>query len=547
MFDLHKSHKSGNPHDAKAFQKTNGHPEMALETQIGAPPSLDPGLPRASDPFRGSTPVPIAPNPMAIPSAPVVPGPVGGALRAPSLAPAPPAWSAMPGPLASPAPPPSVPAPPAPAPAIQHDAPPAWATDAEDPGHPASPLAPVPASSPSPLIAVNPASRDAGPLIGGGTPLAQLTEGIKLLERLIHLVRDRKATDVHLVEGERPRVRLHGDLLPLEARDHPLVTRNDIVDILNHALGVEQKAAFEREQDIDFSIEFRDAMGRVNVGYANGRRLQLVLRYLPSNLIPLDDLGIDVPMLKSLIATESGLIIVTGETSSGKTTTIIAMLDYINHNRAGSISTIENPIEYVLRSDRCLIARREVGRDTPSFLSALRAAVRKNPDVLLIGEIRDHESGTIAMSAAETGIQTFCTLHSVGSIQAITRLGNIMIGGGHDEGEFYNRLANILRGIVAQQLVKTVDGKTVIPLYEILNITYSEKRYLRERDFARLENSLESERNISIGECVYRLWNKTPCPIDESVVRMVFGDQFKLAMNRLQDKGGWKPLVTGMG
>ena len=370
--------------------------------------------------------------------------------------------------------------------------------------------------------------------------------GMRLLERVVSLVQQKNGSDIHLLEGEPPRVRIQGDLLPLDVKDHPVVTRRDIEDILDFALTPDQRHTLEQKADIDFSLDFQEATGRINVGYANGRRLYFAMRYLRANIIPIDELGIDADMLRKLAATDSGMIMIAGETSSGKTTTIAAMLDYINHNRLGSISTIENPVEYTIHSRKCLISRREIGRDTPDFHSALRASVRKNPDVLLIGEIRDEETADIALTSAETGIQTFCTIHAIGAVPAISRLGHIMISGGQNETEFYLRFANVIRGIIAQQLVKAADGKGVIPGFEILNMTYAEKNYLRERDFTRLEQSLEADHNISLGGCVYRLWHKEPRRINEDTVKRLFGDQFKLMMNRLGDHSGWKPLATGI-
>ncbi|MBX7244924.1 MAG: Flp pilus assembly complex ATPase component TadA [Candidatus Sumerlaeaceae bacterium] len=382
---------------------------------------------------------------------------------------------------------------------------------------------------------------------GSGSPTSG---GMLLLERIVALVKDKNGSDIHLMEGERPRVRIQGDLLPIESKDHPVVTRRDIEEIMEFALAQDQLDEFRKHADSDFSMDFEDATGRINVGFANGRRYYLVMRYLRANLIPIDKIGVDADMLKKLIATESGLIIVAGETSSGKTTTIAAMLDYINHNRLGSITTIENPVEYTIHSDKCLVTRREIGRDTPDFAHALRASVRKNPDVLLIGEVRDQETATIALNAAETGIMSFCTLHAIGAIPAISRLQHIVLGAGAasgGEGEFHARLATTLRGIISQQLLKAVDGSGVFPIYEILNITYAEKNYLRQSDFGRLEQSLETDRNISMGNCVYRLWHQKPRRINEDTIRRLYGDQYNLMMNRLNDLSGWKPLAAAMG
>lgn len=375
---------------------------------------------------------------------------------------------------------------------------------------------------------------------------APMSGGMRLIDRLARLVSDRGGSDIHLLEGEAPRVRIRGDLLPLEIKDHPLVTRRDIEDVLAFALTPEQKRTFDSEADVDFSLDFQNATGRVNVGLANGRRLYLAMRYLRANIIPIEGLGIDDQMLKKLASAESGLICVAGETSSGKTTTIAAMLDFINHNRYGSITTIENPVEYTLHSDKCLLTRREIGRDTPDFFSALRASVRKNPDVMLIGEVRDRETATIALTAAETGIQSFCTLHAIGAVPAISRLAHIMIGGGGDEAEFYLRLSNCLRGIISQQLIKTADNTGVLPIYEILNITHAERNYLQMRDIHRMELSLEADHNISMGACLYSLWRQQPRRINEESVRKLYPDQYNLIMNRLLDGSGWKPLQTGI-
>ena len=387
-------------------------------------------------------------------------------------------------------------------------------------------------------------SLPAKPALSGG-PQAP-GAGMALLERITMLVAERGGSDIHMLEGERARVRLRGDLIPLESKEHPVVTRADIEDVLARALTPDQRRVFEESSDIDFSLDFPGASGRVNVGMANGRRLHLVMRYLRTDVIPIDAIGIDAAMLRALADGEGGVVIVAGETSSGKTTTIAAMLDHINHTRAGSIQTIENPVEYHIPPDRCMITRREIGRDTPDFATALRASVRKNPDVLLIGEVRDRESANIAITAAETGIHTFCTLHAMGSVPAITRLRNMMsAGGAGDMAEFHGRLAQCLRGIVSQRLMKATDGG-IVPIFEILNMEYTERNYLRDGDFARLEQCLESDHNVSTGHCVYRLWHAEPRRIDEAMVRLVFGDRYHLMMNRLADPVTWHPLVTGL-
>lgn len=369
---------------------------------------------------------------------------------------------------------------------------------------------------------------------------------MQLLIRLAKLLEEKGGSDIHLLEGERPRLRIRGELLPIEAKDHPLITRDDIEEILDACLTVEQRATFNQTMDTDFSVELEGASGRVNAGLVNGRKLCLTMRYLPARIIPLDELGMDAPMLKAIAEADEGLIVVTGETSSGKTTTVAALLDYINRTRRRAITTIENPVEYMMPSAESLVTRREVGRDTPDFRTALRSSVRKNPDVLLIGEIRDAETAAIAMTAAETGIQTYCTFHALGVLAAIVRLADILVGEGHTEDELYLRLSATLRAIISQQLVKRVGAKTLLPIYEILNVTFTEREYLRNKNLARLEHSLETERNISKGLCLYRLWHQTPRPIDDDTIRRLYGPQYALAINRMHDTSGYKPLVSDM-
>jgi twitching motility protein PilT len=294
------------------------------------------------------------------------------------------------------------------------------------------------AENPNPVTKPQAGTVEQGQHIGSSASLS----GMELLEKLVQVLELKGGSDVHMLEGEPPRLRIHGDLVPITSKEHPVVTREDIMDILDRSLAPDQRKQFEESADVDFSLAFKNATGRVNVGYANGRKLHFVMRYLPSKIIPLDELGIDPVMLRKLADSERGIVLVAGETSSGKTTTIAAMLDYINRTRYGSICTIENPVEYMIPSQKCLVTRREIGRDTPDFRHALRASVRKNPDVLLIGEIRDAETAEIALSAAETGIQTFGTIHAIGAVQAVMRLQHVVGATGKQEEEFFLRLGS---------------------------------------------------------------------------------------------------------
>ncbi len=355
---------------------------------------------------------------------------------------------------------------------------------------------------------------------------------MKLLEALVQLVDRRGGSDIHMIEGQPASVRLDGKLVPIprEGKDI-IVAREDITSVLE-TLPEQQRHEFDQWWDVDFSLNFGKASGRVNIGMSNQGKLSLTMRYLRHEIPSMEELGIEVSHLTKLSAHDRGLVIVAGETGSGKTTTIASMLNFINETRQGKILTTENPVEYIHQRKKCLIEQREIGRDAKDFDSALKYALRKNPNAYLLGEVRDALTAKAALEAAETGILTFCTIHALNALPAINRMANMVVGARiMTEQDFYLHMSQALRGIVAQRLVSKVGGGRT-PVYEIFHLTAVNAGYLAEKDFPQLERSLFQETNVHMHRCLHRLLHEKPLKIDFNpqtggVLPELLGDMWK--------------------
>jgi twitching motility protein PilT len=282
------------------------------------------------------------------------------------------------------------------------------------------------------------------------------------------------ASDLHLTVGLPPSVRVHGEIKPLGlpplAREQ---TRQLIFDIMQD----HQKARFEERKDLDFSLDF-GAQGRFRVNAFFGRQgVGAVLRTIPTKIRTLEELQLP-PIIGKLGEYERGLVLVTGPTGSGKSTTLASLIDQVNLTRHGHILTIEDPIEFVHQHKRCVVNQREVGQNTESFGTALRAALREDPDVILVGEMRDLETIGLAVSAAETGHLVFGTLHTSSAAQTIDRI--IDVFPPHQQPQIRAQLSESIRGVVAQTLVKACDGSGRAAATEILVATSAVRNLIRE-------------------------------------------------------------------
>jgi len=297
---------------------------------------------------------------------------------------------------------------------------------------------------------------------------------MNIIDKYLKEVFDKGGADLHLKVGRPPLMRLKGDLLPT---DYPVISKKEIEELLMPLLTDAQKKKFENEKELDFSYLIEGvARFRGNIFYQLGN-LGAVFRAIPVKAKTLDELGIP-PVLKELAFRNNGIILVTGPTGSGKSTTLAALVEYLNENVHSHIITIEDPIEFVHTDKKCTINQREVGADTRSFCDALKRALRQDPDIILVGEMRDSETIQIAMTAAETGHLVFSTLHTNDAKQSIDRI--IDTFSPEQQHQIRMQLAMTLAATVSQKLVKKSDGSGRIAVIEIMINTPTIKKLIEE-------------------------------------------------------------------
>src|SRR4051794_39708639 len=284
------------------------------------------------------------------------------------------------------------------------------------------------------------------------------------IEQALDYLVTKGGSDLHLSAGSPPLVRLHGALVPIPGT--PELTAADTQEVLDSFLTDPEKSEeFAKDSEVDFSFELSEvARFRVNA-YRQRGSVSMVLRAIPFTIKTIAQLDIP-PVVEKLAGEERGLILVTGATGSGKSTTLAAIIDHINTNKAKHIVTIEDPIEFLYSNKQSIISQREIGVDTSSFSRALRRVLRQDPDVILIGEIRDQETMETALAAAETGHLVLSTLHTLDAAETISRI--ISLFPPHMQTQARFMLAGTLKGVIAQRLVPSVDGDSRVPIVETL-------------------------------------------------------------------------------
>ena len=312
---------------------------------------------------------------------------------------------------------------------------------------------------------------------------------------LLVFTQKNKASDLHLSTSNPPILRIHGDMMPYNS---PALTVDDIKRMLYSIMTEQQRAEYERDYEIDFAISFGEDMRfRVNAfNTLNGPAA--VLRVIPSRIVPLDELGAP-EILKKLSGLHKGLVLVTGPTGSGKSTTLAAMVDYINDKEAKHIITIEDPVEFVHSSKKSLINQREVGRNTKSFAKALRSALREDPDVVLVGELRDIETIQLALTAAETGHLVMGTLHTNSAPKTIDRI--IDVFPANDKEMVRAMLSVSLEAVITQALLKRKDGGRVAA-HEIMLGTPAVRNLIREGKVPQLYSLMQI--GSKVGMCTMK-------------------------------------------
>ncbi len=297
---------------------------------------------------------------------------------------------------------------------------------------------------------------------------------------LLTSTREAGASDLHISSGMPPIIRQRGEIVRANL---PALSGEEALTMIHEIMTPEQRATFESHHEIDFGFEIPDvARFRANV-FMQRRGPGAVFRVIPTRIRTLEELGCP-PVLREMAMKERGLVLVTGPTGSGKSTTLAAMIDFLNSNKQGHIITIEDPIEFVHESKKCLINQREVGSHTKDFATALRSALREDPDCLLVGELRDLETTSLAITAAETGHLVFGTLHTNSAAKTIDRL--IDVFPGDRQSQIRTMLSESLEGVVAQSLIPTADGKSRVAALEILTGIPALRNLIREDKTAQI-------------------------------------------------------------
>ena len=301
------------------------------------------------------------------------------------------------------------------------------------------------------------------------------------IDNLFHLLHANHGSDLHLSAGNPPLLRIYGDLARVDA---PVVTTEELLAVLREMVPMERVQAFEQTGDLDFAYDIPGlARYRANF-FRQNRGISAVFREIPQRISTVEELGLPI-MLRELALLPKGLVLVTGPTGSGKSTTLAALVDYANTKRRDHIITIEDPIEFVHQSKSCLVNQREIGRDSRSFGTALRSALREDPDIILVGEMRDLETISLALEAAETGHLLLSSLHTVGAAKTIDRI--IDTFPASQQQQVRVQLSMVLRAVVSQRLVPTVDG-TQTPVFEVMAVNPAIQNMIRDGKTFQIDN-----------------------------------------------------------
>ncbi|MGB8341873.1 MAG: type IV pilus twitching motility protein PilT [Chthoniobacterales bacterium] len=306
------------------------------------------------------------------------------------------------------------------------------------------------------------------------------------IDKFFEVLVNQGASDLHIGEGQPPKIRKHGDVMPI--RDEP-ISRDEAISMLSEISGSKSWAIFEQRGDFDFAYEM-DEKSRFRCNYlkqTNG--YGAVFRLIPTRIASLEELGIP-PVVKRFGDLRGGLVLVTGPTGSGKSTTLAALIDYINNTHARHIVTIEEPIEFVHKNKRSIITQREVPDHSATFPAGLKAALREDADIVLVGEMRDLETISLALTAAETGLLVFGTLHTNNARKTVDRM--IDVFPADKQPQARTMLANSLRGVLAQLLLKRADGRGRLAVNEILISSAAVSSIIREGATQKLQDVIVS-------------------------------------------------------
>lgn len=341
---------------------------------------------------------------------------------------------------------------------------------------------------------------------------------------------DNKASDVHINVGLPPILRKNTELIEM---DFPPLSEADVKEMVLAMVGSDRYKRFEQNRDLDFSTMLEDGdRFRVNAHYQR-ETIAISFRVIPNEILSIDDLHLPA-IVKELTDLPRGLVLVTGHTGSGKSTSLAAMIGLINSKYGKRIITLEDPIEYLIENDRSMIEQREIGADCPEFASGLRHVLRQDPDIIMVGEMRDLETTSFTITAAETGHLVFSTLHTINASQTIERV--IDIYPANQQNQIRTMLANTLQAVISQTLFKRVDQPGMIPCTEILLCTSAARNCIRENRIYEIPNIIETSRRLGMQT------------LDNSIAEMYFKGYIdrEEAINRSSNPGKMEKMLVPM-
>ncbi len=359
----------------------------------------------------------------------------------------------------------------------------------------------------------------------------------QILDHVLGAARQLGASDVHLKAGLPPVFRIKGDLRTL--RDTPPLTAEVIGTFAVNLMSDRQREIFDKQHDADLSYGTPDGVRyRVNVFKQRGQT-GMVLRIIPPEVPGFDKLNLP-PVVSDMCKEERGLILVTGITGSGKSTTLAAMIDQINRSNASHIITVEDPIEFMHKDRRSVVNQREIGFDATSFAAALRAALRQDPDVILVGEMRDEETIETALHAAETGHLVMSTLHTLDAVETVNRI--IGMFPPHQQQQIRLALSAVLKGIISQRLVPRADGKGMVPAVEILVHTARTRELMEDPKRTReIRDAIANGRNpygmMTFDQCLADLVHRRLITYETALASSTTPDDFALQFRGVAKAG----------
>jgi twitching motility protein PilT len=344
------------------------------------------------------------------------------------------------------------------------------------------------------------------------------------LDRLLSSVNEFNASDLHLIVGVPPAFRVNGEII---IADEDALTVEDILEMADNLLNDLQKKKFEQEWELCISL-LHSAAGRVRMTfYRRNGHPEMSFRFCGDRIATREELGLPVH-LDELTRKPNGLVLITGPTGAGKTTTLNYLIDLINDERRCKIVTIEDPIEFVHQNKRAIVVQQEVLTDVRSFNRALIHVLRQDPDVIVVGEMRDHEAISTAMTAAETGHLVLATMHSPNASHALERIVGVFEGSA--QRQIILQLANALQGIISQELLPAADRTRRILAYELLVANGAIRNMIRENQLHQLENTIQTGRKdgmVLMDNCLYDLYCKCMITYDTAVSRAKHPERFR--------------------